>query len=160
MRLDELFQKGGKGIRPWELEIGDPGEYLYTFDLGEEDPTGDVFYDLTIETVDPYDPRFNEYKSFDKKVDPWEIVFTYNTSDGKQHEGIVGTGDAIKVFATIIDIIRSFIQKEHPKGFVFAGKEKSRHKLYDRLAKMLAREIGGKVLTSMKPYGKEYLIVK
>jgi len=64
----------------------------------------------------------------------WEIEFS---RDGTH--GLTGAGDAIKIFGTILDIIKEFIDSENPKFITFSSKldEESRVKFYRRFAKKI-----------------------
>lgn len=67
----------------------------------------------------------------------WEFTFVRN---GELE--LSGTGSAQKVFATVIDIVRSFINDIGPRMITFAAKndEPSRLKLYPKLLALLQRE--------------------
>jgi hypothetical protein len=75
----------------------------------------------------------------------WQVVFDRNNS-----QSVTGEGDAQRVFATVLNAIQQFIQKEHPWRIIFsASKEveaeqnsESRAKLYDRLVQRYAQAWG------------------
>jgi len=95
-----------------------------------------------------------EFKNLYYNGPLWTIAFLRNgTFD------LTGTGDAQKVMATVMAIIREFIRERNPRMISFEGKnmEQSRNKLYPRLMRMLNSEfpqfttapvkIGGKYTT-------------
>ena len=72
----------------------------------------------------------------------WIISFRRN---GKAN--VTGQGDQMRVFATVIDVIKKFIKKESPKKIFFSAEKNkddkdSREKLYSRLVKKFANEMG------------------
>lgn len=73
-----------------------------------------------------------EYHSMQKlrKTLPDEYIGPYD---------ITGTGDAFRVFATMIAIMKDFIQNQDPPMITFIATEKSRVKLYDRFAKEVTK---------------------
>jgi 4'-phosphopantetheinyl transferase EntD len=58
---------------------------------------------------------------------------------------ITGSGDAERVFATVINAIKIFVDKVKPKFIVFSAKEPSRQSLYKALANRVGRQIGYKL---------------
>lgn len=77
----------------------------------------------------------------------WEAEFY---RDGSL--GITGKGDAFRVFATMIEAIRQFIELEEPQSIIFSatkeledddvGNEESRTKLYKRMVTRFANSMG------------------
>lgn len=55
--------------------------------------------------------------------------------------GVTGTGDARKVFATVIDIVKKYVGEHHPANITFTASEPSRIRLYDAFLKRLDREL-------------------
>jgi len=99
----------------------------------------------------------------------WHVAFTAEEDIKKGYkfyggrEDILGTGNAVQVFSTIIKILKKFVKKYRPHSFHFYGKEKSRQKLYDRFAKMIEKE-GFKYTKFKDPewahFGMRYNFVK
>lgn len=54
-----------------------------------------------------------------------EIVFARSVAGGYSM-GITNTGDAARIFATVIQIVKDYVNKHHPVGFSFDAKESSR----------------------------------
>lgn len=80
------------------------------------------------------DEHIDDYDETD-----WEISFVRNGS-----QALTGEGDAMRIFATVIKLIREFIKKEKPVYFNLSAakddkdntsKLQSREKLYGRLIK-------------------------
>ena len=55
--------------------------------------------------------------------------------------GVTGSGDARKVFATVIEIVKKFVDERHPVDITFSAKEPSRVRLYNAFMKRLDREL-------------------
>jgi len=69
----------------------------------------------------------------------WIFGFTVGDSDE-----ITGKGDSIKIFATVIEIVKEFLKTNHGKllhTFIFESKasDLSRIRLYDRFAKQMPK---------------------
>jgi hypothetical protein len=64
----------------------------------------------------------------------WDIEFS---RDGTH--GITGEGNALKIFGTVVAIVKEFVAAEKPEFMTFSAKkdETSRVKFYKRLAKKL-----------------------
>lgn len=74
----------------------------------------------------------------------WEVKFTRNYS-----MEITGGGDQFGIFATVLDIIRDFVQKMNPRVITFSAekedqrtKSNSRPKLYSAMVKKFANQNG------------------
>lgn len=78
--------------------------------------------------------------SFIKSEGLWDIEFE---RDGAMD--ITGGGDAERVFATVINAIKIFVDKVKPEFIVFSAKEPSRQSLYKALANRVGRQIGYKL---------------
>lgn len=111
--------------KPYRYHMRKDGdEYVARFDTDKGDPV-DVY-------IEPYVNPEDEIS--------WEVEFKRG---GRQ--SVTGEGDAMRIFATVMDIMKKFIAKEKPQTIVFtAAKEEedygknirgSREKLYLRLAK-------------------------
>ena len=73
----------------------------------------------------------------------YQIEFYRNNS-----QDVTGEGDAQRIFATVLNAIQKFIQKQHPERIRFSatkdddGDNQSRTKLYDRLVQRYASSWG------------------
>jgi hypothetical protein len=58
-------------------------------------------------------------------------------------QGITGTGSAMTVFSTVLDILRDFIRTDKPASFAFEARKNqpSRVSLYLRMCKSLSHEL-------------------
>ena len=66
-------------------------------------------------------------------------ILTWLSFENSDYETTVtGTGDAFRVFATVIAILKDFVRRSHPDKLSFAGKGESRQKLYDVFAQRLS----------------------
>lgn len=101
---------------------------------------------------------FNKWGGKLNDDDSWEAEFSVDkrkTKDkalrklrGKALQGITGTGDQQRVFATVIAIIKKFVKSTKPDIMYFTADEPSRRKLYSALTKKLASGLGYKIDTN------------
>jgi len=108
------------------------------------------------------DPLMEFHVEFTKGISWWATFAPTRESlddvSGSWHKDVyevLGTGNAFRVFATVIDIMKAFVQLEHPDTirFVGGGVEKitktgkqlpsSRDRLYQRFAKYAGRALPG-----------------
>lgn len=93
----------------------------------------------------------NPYEFFD---DVWEIHFAVTGDDHFSSDKITGTGNAIRVFSTVMEIIGHTVDSKNIQSLTFAAdnEEPTRVKLYDRLATYFSnngwRYISDKELTA------------
>ena len=134
MRLQEVFDK----VLPHTFSKRG-GEWTGEFKAGA------VKYNVFIDEVD--DDLFNII---------FEVDGVYDVDKSK---GITGTGGEFQVFATVAKMVGEFIKKEKPLRFTFAAKEKSRRKVYDRFAKLVASKYRYKVKYDTDPYSKDKMYI-
>ena len=110
----------------------------------------------------PYNPNWekSDYGDYDALVKlpdgtPLSIMFNHE-GDGEYQiefyrnnsQDVTGEGDAQRIFATVLNAIQKFIQKQHPDRIRFSatkdddGDNQSRTKLYDRLVQRYASSWG------------------
>ena len=94
---------------------------------------------------------------FGSKTRTLEVVFI-RRSEKSFNTGITGDGDAFRVFATVFDILKSFVKNANftidKIQFTAKEAEKSRVRLYDRFAKRYGKVMGfGKVSTKPREWG-------
>lgn len=73
----------------------------------------------------------------------WNIVFHRNGS-----VKVTGEGDAMRIFATVMDAVKKFIKKVKPEEIRFSASKEagmSRTRLYKKLIDRFARSLGYKV---------------
>lgn len=120
MKLNEVFDK----VLPWEWEKDDENTAVFTVDDAE------------------YNVEFGK-----DMVDSWVISFG-RTELGSRRSissaktNITGTGNQHAIFATVIDIIKNFIDEVNPDEMSFTAKksEPSRIALYNRMMKMFPKD--------------------
>lgn len=100
----------------------------------------------------------------DKYADTYMIDFMAKITDkGKSYYTIdlTKSGNAFRVFATVLSIIRKSVAELHPKYLVFSAKEPSRQKLYQRFIKFVST-LGYELNAIWQDGGKEkvYLLKK
>jgi hypothetical protein len=112
-RIDELF----KDPDDWDWDFKGNTECQASFNIDHE------FYEFLAYT------NGNEEQL-------WAVEFK-SLSGGRF--GITGAGNAIRVFATVVDILKDFLSRNQGKvgGLRFSAKEPSRKKLYLRMVKQL-----------------------
>ena len=73
---------------------------------------------------------------------PFSIEFSVN-----DEFDMTGRGGANTIFATVIEIVKNFIQKQTTLvALYFTAEEKSRARMYDTLAKRIAKQVGWHVV--------------
>jgi len=83
-----------------------------------------------------YIVKFNTNSRDDEMYD---LEFALIDSNYDNHTDMTNTGDEIKVFATVLDILKAFVNERKPEGITFSAgnKHPKRAKLYSKLAKMV-----------------------
>lgn len=119
-------------------ELFDPKQQTWEWVFrGSEEATAD----FNVGDV-PY--RFHAYSNGEND---WEVEFKINSNEYDQHGkikfgtkfGLAGTGNSTEVMATVVGIMREFLQMYHGKidTIGFTAEEPSRQKLYMRMMKRL-----------------------
>ena len=88
-------------------------------------------------------------------------IVAFETEQG--HMGMTGSGDAFKVMATVIDIMKkeiSFLKSSDIIHFEADDGDRGRKKLYKRLGKVLAKEVGKKLFVAQGGTDKVYIITQ
>jgi len=67
----------------------------------------------------------------------------YKIALQKSQVGITGTGDAKKVFDSVVSVILKIIKKEQPEYITFQANEKNRQKLYKLIINDVIKKING-----------------
>jgi hypothetical protein len=86
---------------------------------------------------------FNRRSETENKL---EIHFDLtDMSTGKPNAGLTGTGDAVRVFSTVANILQKEVADQDPTGVIIASKadDESRVKLYRTLARRAAKMMPG-----------------
>lgn len=71
---------------------------------------------------------------------PWEVTFDLIQGKRKTQE-ITATGSAAKVFSTVLDGIKQWLNQVKPDAFALSAREPSRQSLYRRLLQMLPKKL-------------------
>ncbi len=114
-----------------------------------------------------YDPDGNQYDMLLSKAiqlkpsDPnsWGMEFSTNV-DEKPVVDLIGGRKSIPIMSTIVDFVKQFLKSRDDVDeihFVSTANEPSRVKLYDRLAKQLAKYLGWKYLHV--PFGGDHYFI-
>lgn len=130
MRLTELT---GSVIFPWEFVSKFLHHYEYKFATDNQVEFRVYF-------------SYDDYAQRNFGISLYEINFA-EFKDGRLLSGVTGTGDAVAVFSTVIDICQDFLTKrENPDALAFKGIDdltkgsRSRTKLYVAAAPKLAQK--------------------
>ena len=86
---------------------------------------------------------FNRHSETENKL---EIHFDLtDMKTGKPETGVTGTGDAVRVFSTVANILKQEVAKQDPTGVIIASKadDESRVKLYRTLARRATKLMPG-----------------
>lgn len=127
---DMFKRKGSRRITAMTNEALD-SSYPY-----EGNPIGSRFYFETDDGV--------EYKVFFSGNNLVEIAFNASTDGGETWKStMIGTGDAYKVFGTIIKIVQEYVEVHQPKAMYFTADkdERGRVSLYKKLAASVDRAL-------------------
>lgn len=122
-------------------------------------PTGQA-YDVRFQLFDTANDEFSHGDGSDTPA--WGFVFrnaTPNMEPMKRFD-ILGTGEAIPIFATVIAILRDFIQRVRPERINFSAEEPSRIKLYDRFIRMIQQQQALPNYTARGNGRGEYVIMR
>lgn len=101
---------------------------------------------FTREPVDHADPLWAALHTPNTVTHAWQLAFApyrVASKDGAgQYSayGVTNSGNAIDVFATLVDVVRDFSRKHPDRLIVFTAKEPSRRRLYDRLVKRISAQ--------------------
>jgi hypothetical protein len=132
---------------------------------------GAVQYMFKTDDGGAVDVRFTENEISDDESS-WVVVFTRNTS-----MKVTGEGDAMRIFATVISILKDFTKKDKPQELVFSAEKpawqlelpkdhpkkskelSSREKLYKRLVKRYAGSMGYKYTASSSASATDFRLV-
>lgn len=113
---------------------------------------------------DAYEARFTagerdvlvNFEKIPRDGSHWEMAFGEIKHGSRSMSLLVtGSGDEFKVFSTVIDITKHFLDKYDPDSLSFTAEksEGSRAKLYDKMVKRL---VGGKYQTDVDHKGSDY----
>ncbi|MCK9369748.1 hypothetical protein M0R04_07580 [Candidatus Dojkabacteria bacterium] len=66
----------------------------------------------------------------------WVIAFSQvDYKNNQDVYDITNTGDAYKVFGTVVEVLSAFIEEQSPSAITFVGKEANRMQLYKRMVR-------------------------
>lgn len=123
LKLKEVFDQPYS----WNRTKNGPDEKAYRFKT-----EAGVIYDVLM---------------YERKSNEWLVEFTAKVGS-KTTQDKTGTGDSIRVFSTVVDIIKHFVSEQYIGTITFAADKldgDSRARLYATLAKSIAPKIGFKV---------------
>jgi len=144
MQLLELFNN----VLPWEYSFEGEQEAFAQFTYNDVDYLVTFYSDYILGKFtdeEEIDPRLDALARELNYADATSIEFT-GTQKMDDVEGVPqhrtlghkpsGTGGQFQVYATVIDIVRNYVQKNNIKCVTFSGKSGSQKTLYDRLGRM------------------------
>ena len=158
MRLLELFDQPIDNLEweetMWGEEVRfDIGPYRYEVNFMPLDDPMEFRMDK------PVMPEELQRMIFDDQIVPVDISFDMTGTKHPHSDGITGTGNEVKVFSTVINIIQQWLAKPYNNDVQLihiSSKEPSRTKLYKRMISSLAK--GKKVweLVTQDPGDEKY----
>jgi len=127
---------------------------------------GYIVYRFFTDDGSDVDVLFQENEiSDDESV--WHVLF-----ERKGEMGVTGEGDAMRIFATVIDVLKDFTKKEKPQELAFSadkpawavdagkGQKGSREKLYKKMVQRYAGRLGYKYKIDSSSTATEFRLVK
>jgi len=122
---------------PWKRkrDSEDPDLWRATFQVGGH--TYRATFEPTALDQDAYSDDENSYIK-----NGWDFTFSRRDKyrgSSYSNLSVTGSGQAFTVFATIVDILKTFLDEVEPEHVFFGGHEESRIKLYTRLCRMVPR---------------------
>jgi len=152
MMLIEIFDE----VLDYQGPIVNGGLVMYTFKV--EDLHYIVkFLDVKTKFIDY---EFENLISANEEPPENVVEISYGINLGYKVEmGVSGTGNSIQVFSTVLDIIKTQLNKMNYRFIVFSAKEDSRQKMYDRLARLIANNTQMKLADTFNDeHGKNYIL--
>jgi hypothetical protein len=151
---------------PWKTVGGDSDNYRAMFTVPATSKAGQPQTSLLYQ-VDFVKHTEQSILWGDEDVHPWNFSFELapraaQTAQArslgiKSVHGITQTGHAFTVFATVIDVMKAFVARQHPSVIYFSAYESSRAKLYDRFITQVGASVPGyvghKLTAAMRPQG-------
>lgn len=163
MQINEVFRKSSQltSRHKWtsptvaEFFINNEMRYVVDFHKTELDHEFGAYYHHLVEEY-PILDYFNNLNGY--LVSMRLAIFNFEDSDDWDRGwGITGTGNAFKVFATLTEIIREFVEQKQPEYITFSAKEPSRQRLYNRWSKTLA---GNKEVYKIMARGEAHYFIE
>ncbi len=133
---------------------------------------GYIVYRFFTDDKSDVDVLFQENEiSDDESV--WHVLF-----ERKGELGVTGEGDAMRIFATVIDVLKDFTKKEKPQEINFSAEKpdwmqdlpydhpkktsamSSREKLYKRMVKKYSGQMGYKYNTQTDKSATDFRLVQ
>ncbi len=127
---------------------------------------GYIVYRFFTDDKSDVDVLFKENEISDDET-VWYVTF-----ERKGEMSVTGEGDAMRIFATVIDIIKDFTKKEKPQELAFSadkpawavdagkGQKRSREKLYKKLVQRYAGRMGYKYSSTSSSSATEFSLVR
>ena len=127
---------------------------------------GYIVYRFFTDDKSDVDVLFKENEISDDET-VWYVTF-----ERKGEMSVTGEGDAMRIFATVIDIIKDFTKKEKPQELAFSadkpawlvdagkGQKGSREKLYKKLVQRYAGRMGYKYSSTSSSSATEFSLVR
>ena len=164
MKFEEYIKESFN--RPYKWKIISEKKINYIYGFFKDDGTK---YQVEIDMWKSNKTTNNEIKKMLKKYTKhilnikkyWTIDFSKESGyDSSSSFDITGSGNAQRVFATVLVIIKDFIKREKkPQFLFFSAENKSRVKLYNRMIKVFASKFGYKFLGIHKVRGRtDYIL--
>lgn len=148
MRLEYYITEKINLNKPVNVTQNDNTNWESKFTVGKEK------YEFSAFSFEWFDSKLPEHQDIRK----WEIQFETSGDSADIHQTGRQGPKALEVFSYVASSFAKFIKDKHPKYFEFGADkdEPSRIKLYDRLAKMVAKKFKYKLAMGSSYGDKEY----
>jgi hypothetical protein len=110
--------------------------------------------------------RSSKFVESNKNLPVYDITFEdsdyspMKDEQGKSSFGITGEGNAVEVFSKVVGLLRDFLSTNNLRVISFTASEPSRIKLYNRMVKRLASELGYSLFIYNDVYRTNYVLYK
>ena len=138
-----------KKFTPYIVEAFDKPYKFKNVGLSKKE--GGIKYNFFADQKSEVEVYFESYFDTDEDEDNGEESFAISF-DRNGSGAVTGDGDAMRIFATVISIIKEVVKKRKPKVMEFSAMKdavaarssakSSREKLYDRMLKRYAGQMG------------------
>jgi hypothetical protein len=150
-------QGGGSAGKGGGQMVGGPTTYEQEYNMFKRKGARRITA-MTNEALDssyPYEFKNNayyfttdegtDYKVTLKGLNKVEVSFYARGDNNQEKDNITGTGDSLKVFGTVINIVKDFVGQNQPDILMFTAdnSEPSRVRLYNTLASQASRALPG-----------------
>lgn len=157
MFITELFNRAAK----WQYDWNMSDRVRASFEIIDDD---EQEFQYSVYFDGKYNVEIALGGPTESFKDVWDVTFSMTSHGEWEKDDITGTGNAIIVFSTVIEIIKDVTANWNIQNLTFSAAESSRSKLYHRMAKQFVgkgwryiddREIKARSDPDPQAYGSE-----